>query len=367
MAAAHTKQLEDKLARYERIISQCRRCKAALALEEVEDVTPPSAPPHSTGSSRQTAPKGSSTPSGNSSKNPKPAGRQGPSTRSSKQDKSTSRHIPSPRSTDVVGPMSSIPPSANPVGKAATGPSRDTVRQSNRRSKQTSVDAVHPLPVRPSTQPNFTAHSLDLRPTSLKPSRSGIGAASADTSRPDAFGPGLSRSDSNPQLPRDDPYRQGGWLVSADKMLAEVPLGWIWHAKILQVDKSMLAAVAIDSTAVPDDTIGSVDDTQNKDHLLTIVRGFAHRHSAKRVNFQHFLLLCLCQVLSAQKTPQSSIVEALQICISDTSDRNIDRYLKGAKWANEMLDRLFFTGWRYRAIDLMVICMCGGKGPQVTS
>ena len=367
MAAAHTKQLEDKLARYEGIISQCRRCKAALALEEVEDVTPPSAPPDSTGSSRQNAPKGSSTTSGTSSKNPKPAGRQGPSTRSSKQDKSTSRHIPSPRSTEVVDPMSSMPPSVNPVGKTATGPLRDTVRQSNRPSKQTSVDAVHPLPVRPSTQPNSTVHPLGLRPTSFKPSTSGIGAASADTSRPDAIGPGLSRSDSNPRLPRDDPQKQGGWLISADKMLKEVPLGWIWHAKILQVDKSMLAAVAVDPTTAADNRIGPVADTQNKDHLLTIVRSFAHRHSERRLNFQHFLLLCLCKVLSAQKTRRSSIVEALQICVSDTSDRNIDRYLRGAKWANVMLDRLFFTGWRYRAIDLMVICMCGGKGPQVTS
>ena len=367
MAAAHTKQLEDKVARYERIISQCHRCKAALALEEVEDVTPPSAPPHSTGSSLQTAPKGSSTNSGLSSKNPKPTSRQYRSTRSSKQDTSTSRPIPSPSSTDVVDSMSSIPPSANPVGKTATGPSQDTVRQSSGLSKETTVDAVAPLPVRPSTEPAFTVHSLDLRLTSLKPSTSGIGTVSAGTSGPDAIEPGLSRSDSNAQLPRDDPHKQGGWLVSADKMLEEVPLGWVWHAKMLQLDKSMLAAVAIDSSPVPDDTIGSLDDTQNKDHLLTLVRGFAHRHSEKRVNFQHFLLLCLCKVLSAQKTPKSSIVEALQICISDTSDRNIDRYLKGAKWANVMLDRLFFTGWRYRAVDLMIICMCGGKVPQATS
>ena len=119
----------------------------------------------------------------------------------------------------------------------------------------------------------------------------------------------------------------------------------------------MLAAVAINTAADPADTVDAMEDTQNKDHLVRLVRDFAHRHSDKRVDFQQFLLVCLCRVLSAQMVPQSSIVETLQICISDSMERNIDRYLKGAKWANELMDRLFFAGWRYRAIDLLILCV----------
>ena len=119
----------------------------------------------------------------------------------------------------------------------------------------------------------------------------------------------------------------------------------------------MLAAVAIDTAADSANTVEAVDDTQDKDHLLRLVRDFAHRHSDKRVDFQHFLLVCLCRVLAAQMVPQSSIVETLQICISDSMERNIDRYLKGAKWVNELMDRLFFAGWRYRAVDLLLLCV----------
>lgn len=140
-------------------------------------------------------------------------------------------------------------------------------------------------------------------------------------------------------------------------MLGEVPLGWAWNGKLSKVDKSMLAAVAMDASTVPDGMISAVDEVENKDHLLRLVRGFAHRHSGNRVNFQHFLLVCLCNVLSVQSISQDSIVEALQICIRDTTEQNINKYLKGAKWVNKIMDRLFFTGWRYRAVDLMVICM----------
>ena len=146
-------------------------------------------------------------------------------------------------------------------------------------------------------------------------------------------------------------------MATADKMLGEIPLGWIWLARLVGLGNSMLAAVAIDTTAVLDDLTGAEDERQNKDHLLRLVQGFAHRHSEQRVNFQHFLLVCLCNVLSAQGIPRRAIVEALQICISDTSERNIGKYLKGAKWANELMNKLFFTDWGYRAIDLLLLCM----------
>lgn len=355
-AAAHTKQLEDKLARYERIMSDCSRCKAALAMEGGDNAASLSST--TAGSSRPIAPKLSSKVSTRSAKLPISTTRQDQSTRSSKQASSTSqpklssrsqaktssssqpkasstsqpRHLSS--STDVIGSTTSHGPSSRSGGLASGPPTNTASRQSSSLSKQTTAGAMTSLPGSSSTQLTFTSPDLGLRPTSIKP---------------------------KPQL---HPHEAPVWLGAADKMLGEIPTGWVWHTKIVHVDRSLLAAVATDTIAVPDDAFDVVYDTQNKDRLLKLVQGFAHRHSVQRINFQHFLLVCFCRVLSAQEFPRSSIVKTLQICVSDTSEGNLDRYLKGAKWANKLLDKLFFTDWGYRAIDLMVICACRGNFPR---
>ncbi|KAF6223692.1 hypothetical protein HO133_000535 [Letharia lupina] len=355
MAELHTKQLEEKLARYKRIMNECPRCKAALASEEKEDATPSAVPPASAGSSRQIGPKASSTASALSPKEPVPTTRQGRSNQSSKQATSTFRPIPSPSSIDDVSPIPSIPGSSSRSREIASGPPLNTRRPPTRLSNQTNVGAVSSPLASASTQQPLTAHSLNFRPTSLKPSTSEVDTLEKDANGQNSNRPNLSRLGSNTGRPRNDPHKQAVWIGSADKMLGEVPLGWVWNGNLSQLDNSMLAAVVIHASAVQGDMTSATDETGNKDHLLRLVRGFAHRHSGKRVNFQHFLLVCLCNVLSVRNIPQDSIVEALQICISDTSERNIGRYLKGAQWVNRIMDRLFFTGWRYRAIDLVVI------------
>ena len=357
MAAARIKQLEDKIARYERVLSSCSRCKASLTSEEVEDATSPVVSPTQGGSSEQGGPKVPSTASAPSSKDPLTTGRQVQPIRSSKRNKPTSRSTLPQRNADAVD----SPGSASRLAKTATGPSRDMERSSSRLSKRTTVGPVSSSSSSSAMQQTSTAHSLHLRPTSLRPSSSRIDTLSADTNQPSTTTPSLPKSRIGAGRPRNDPNKPGDWFISANIMLREVPLGWVWHAKIVQVDRSLLAAVATDTNAISDDTTGTVDDTQNKDRLVKLVRGFAHRHSVQRINFQQFLLVCLCKVLSAQKVPQSSIVEALKICISDTSEKNIDKYLKGAEWANTLMDRLFFTEWGYRAVDLLVLCMCRGN------
>ena len=347
-AAAHTKQLEDKLARYERIMSDCSRCKAALEIEGGDNAT--SSPPPLAGSSRPIAPKASSRVSTRSAKPAIHTTRQDQSTRPSKQVPSTSQPKPSSSSkpkpsstfqpktrssnTNVVGSNSTRGPSGRSEGIASDPPTNTAGRPSSRLSKQMAAEAVSSIPGSSSTQLTFTSPALDFRPTSIKPKS------------------------------QYQPHKSPTWVATADKMLGEIPIGWVWHAKIVQVDRSLLAAVATDTNAILDDAIGTVDDTQNKDRLLKLVRRFAHRHSVQRINFQNFLLVCLCIVLSAQDFPQNSIIEILQICISDTGEVNIGRYLMGAKWANKLLNRLFFTSWGYRAIDLLAICTCGEECPH---
>ena len=303
MAAARNKQLEDKLAQYERIMNGCSRCKAASGLEGSEDSTSVAVAPPPADPSQQNALGASSTASALSSKKPLSSNRQGPTTRSSNKAPSTSK----------VKPSSSFHP-------------------------QTSS----------TSQPKHT---------SLRPSPNTVNASLADTDWVNQSRPILSRSDSDAGRPRDDIRKEASWVASADKMLDEVPFGWEWLARLVRLGNSMLAAVAIDTTAVLNDVSGAEDDTRNKDHLLRLVQGFAHRHSEQRVNFQHFLLVCLCIVLSAQGIPRDSIVEALKMCVGDNSEGNIVKYLEGAKWANELMNSLFFTDWGYRAIDLLLLCM----------
>ena len=364
MATANTKQLEDKLAQYERIISDCSRCKTALASIEAQDAITREVPPHSASPLQQTAPKASSTARTRSAELPPGTTGQG-QTPSSNQTASTSQPKPSSSSSGVVAPSTLTRGSSTRSGEIPSNPKKNAARRpSNHSSKQTTAKAVSSLPGGSSGLLTFTSSALDSRPTSFKPRTSGTDSTLGDASREHTAEGNLSTSRSNGQKARNNPQKRPEWVISADKMLGEIPLGWVWLARILAVDKSMLAAVATDTMPFPENTTGAVDDTLNKDHLLRLVRGFAHRHSDKRVNFQHFLLACLCEVLAAQKFPQSSIVEALQICISDTSERNIDRYLRGARWANELMNKLFFTGWRYRAIDLMVLCMCAEAVPN---
>ncbi len=119
------------------------------------------------------------------------------------------------------------------------------------------------------------------------------------------------------------------------------------------MDSSIIAAVAMSEAP-----IGYISSRKDAEHgeLIQLVQRFAQRHSAGRLHFQQFILVCLCKVLSCQGVPKEKIVETLQICVSDTRKENIDRYLKGATWANKMINDLFITDWGYRAVDLIVIC-----------
>ena len=364
MAESRTKQLELRIARYERIMNECPHCKAALTIEEEDDATSAAMPSPSDGSLLQTAPENSSTASKLSTKKTTSTTRRGPSTGSSKQTLSTSQPIPSPSDLDVLNPASSKPVSSSRSREIASGARSGSARSSARTSKKTGAEAAPSSTNSSSTPQNLTANSLSLRPTSLKPLTSVIDNKLQDVNGQQENELNLSRSGSNMGRTRNNPHKQADWVASSDKMLGEVPLGWVWNEKLSKLDRSLLAAVAIDTSAVPDEVIDTLDERKNKDNLLRLVRGFAHRDSDKRVNFQIFLLVCLCNVLSAQNIPRASIVEALQIRVSDTSEKNIGKYLRGAQWVNKIMDRLFFTGWRYRAIDLIIICTYGGKGLQ---
>lgn len=343
MAESHNKQLEDELARYKRVMSGCSCCKAILALEEA-DATSRAV------SSQRNAPRGSSPSATDSLKKAISTAHQDCLAQIAKQEMLKSQPEASSTDIDVVGPVSSLDPPS--IGSREHFPrsTRMTARPPSRTSKQSGFGNVFSSSGNFSSQQTSTAPSPRPRPSFLRPSPSGHGTLSLDAER-------LNVNGTNDGKSGDKPPR---WIRTVKKLLGEVPLGWEWQGSLIKLDRSMLAAVARDTYVVPNEVPSTVDELQNKDCLRNLVRGFVHRHhSDKSDYFQHILLVCLLKVLSVQNVPQASIVETLQIYVGDTSEDKITKDLEGVIWMNKLLDQLFFLGWRYRAIDLIIICLYG--------
>lgn len=358
MAELYIKELEGKVAYYEAIMRMCLQCKSSLPTFDEADSSKSS--PHQSRSTRSVQqPNAELPPPGRTVplERPPQASNISSSARSSKQLQILSRTEPQPN--DVQQSTSSLPPAARSS-------------RSNQSAKARTSSLRHP-PANPSNPP--TTRSATSSGT--KPSRQPPTSSQNPPSRP--FAPGLDNSDgrrpytgsvvaldlqlnkkskSSTQSgrPPGESPRSDQWLRPAELMLEEVPSGRYWQQKLSRMDSSIIAAVAIGIVPVPDQNVPRAEDADHK-KLIQLVRIFAERHSARRIDFQQFILVCLCKVLSSQGVPKRKIVEALQICISDTRKENIDRYLRGAFWVNQMMDNLFFTDWGYRAVDLIVICM----------
>ena len=229
----------------------------------------------------------------------------------------------------------------------------------SRRPTKASVANTRQPPTEPSDSP---------RTRSGKPSAADTSGKNAATSQVSVTRPGtttLSQADIKKHYggtvlsPDLQPYKsrnQGeNWTRAADIMLEEVPSGSQWREKLKKIESSVIAAVAINGPPIVPRHVPRTAGRE-RNELIRRVRNYAERHSEVRLNFQHFVLVCLCNVLSYQGVSRSSIVETLQICISNTAQKNVERYLKGATWVNKMMNELFFTDWGYRAVDLIAIC-----------
>ncbi len=350
MTDLYIKELEEKVAHYEAIMSRCPQCKTTLAIPEAESTTAASRHSRSRRSAQQLATKAPPPAITGASKGPTPASTVSSSARSSKQLQPASQ-------TELrATALQQIPPAAS----------------SNRGHQTTAAPvsiAQHPEldpPDHPTTgsvtsstkkslgQPTTTSQTLSARPSSLALSNSDGRHRHSGTVVE------LDLQPKRPPKPRNQLPRRAEWMRTADIMLEEVPYGRHWRLKLSRMDSSIIAAVAVGIAPAAKRNVSLTEDVERIE-LIRLVRRFAERNSEGRVNFEHLILVCLCKVLSSQGVAQDTIVETLQICISDTSRRNIDRYIKGVLWANKIMNDLFFTDWGLRAVDLIAICRIFGK------
>lgn len=353
MAELYIKELEKKVAHYEATMSNCSQCMTAISPQEAESTQSSSREsrpsrsaqqaaartplPTSTGSLKEPAPASTQRPFARFSKPLHPASRTEPQASGPKQSPpAVQQPGPSTRSNKTTEPsvQTLLQPSINPSDRPSSGPvTKSAAEPSERPTTSTRATSTHPSSLSLSTADGRNQHKGKLVDLDLQQ--------------------GKSRNQGG-RPPGESP-RHAAWMRTADIMLAEVPSGQQWREKLTKMNSSIIAAVAMSVVPITKGHISPTRDVEQEE-LIRLVRRFAERNSAGRVHFEHFILVCLCKVLSSHGVPQEKIVETLQICVSDTRKLNIDRYLKGATWANKMMNDLFFTDWGYRAVDLIAIC-----------
>lgn len=337
-------------------MSRCPQCKKTLPTPEAEPTTSSSRYSRSNRSAQQPGAKSLPSVLTDPSKQPAPATTLSSSARSSQRLRPAARTelqasvlqqptLPVPR-----------PASSNRSHQTAEAPISTPRRSSKNSSDHPTMGSETSSAANSSSQPATTSQTRSLRLSSLALSTAD-GRHHHSGKLVDLHLEQYKKPRSRTQVgrPPGESPRHAEWIRTADIMLEEVPSGRHWREKVASMDSSIIAAVAIGVASVPEGDVSPAEVVERKE-LIRLVRRFAERHSEGRVSFEHFILVCLCNVLSSQGVPQRKIVETLRICISDTSKQNIDRYLKGAIWANKMMNELFFTDWGYRAVDLIAIC-----------
>jgi hypothetical protein len=74
------------------------------------------------------------------------------------------------------------------------------------------------------------------------------------------------------------------------------------------------------------------------------------------VNFQKFLVLCVCGVLSQTGASKPALVDITRICFGNIGEEYAFRLWRTAVFLNQLVDGLGFRGWGNRASELLLIC-----------
>lgn len=150
------------------------------------------------------------------------------------------------------------------------------------------------------------------------------------------------------------------WEMTADAMIAQVPTAYEWHNMTSTISSNLLSVKSVDQPLQPQGVIPPFEEASRFERVFTIVRTFAENHSVGTTSFQMLLLACMCNILKFQGMPEDKVAEVLRICHPEITSSSVKSYLKGVKWVNGLLENLFRT-WRYRAVELIPLCMPLGE------
>ena len=162
------------------------------------------------------------------------------------------------------------------------------------------------------------------------------------------------------------------WKPLAQQLIDGTPQGRNWRMWIqeLQVHAVINSGIAADYVsdglaATPYVPVNVSCPTGPRGDILTAVQNYAESAairfaSAKcvmmLVNFQKFLVLCICAVLSRMSFPKEALINITRICFGDVSDEYAVRLWRTALFLNELIDKLDIEGWGGRATQLLLVC-----------
>ncbi|KAG8531614.1 uncharacterized protein KY384_003245 [Bacidia gigantensis] len=177
-----------------------------------------------------------------------------------------------------------------------------------------------------------------------------------------------------PPKPRDT--GTNSWMPLAKKLVDITPLAADWwkKAEFFNLETIMQGGVA--AQFVLDGSTKTLSIPRQKEievsynygaeecWLLSAAKGYAETAANRAltvecvlmlVNFQKFIVLCICAVLSQMGASKAALVDITRICFGDVSEEYALRLWRTAIFLNQLVDGLGFRGWGNRASELLLI------------
>ncbi len=179
------------------------------------------------------------------------------------------------------------------------------------------------------------------------------------------------------QPPKPRNTGNNSWMPLAKKLVDLTPLAADWwkQAELFNLEAIMQGGMAAQfvldgstktlSIRRRKETEGSNNHVTEECWLLGAARGYAEIAANRSftvecvlmlVNFQKFLVLCICAVLSQTGASKPALVDITRICFGDVSEEYALRLWRTAVFLNQLVDGLGFRGWGNRASELLLLC-----------
>jgi hypothetical protein len=72
--------------------------------------------------------------------------------------------------------------------------------------------------------------------------------------------------------------------------------------------------------------------------------------------YQKLIFICYCTVLLSLGTSKTTVNWMMRRYISDSDDKNLERYRLGCLWVNRCISHLLILGWGYKSFELFLLC-----------
>jgi hypothetical protein len=72
--------------------------------------------------------------------------------------------------------------------------------------------------------------------------------------------------------------------------------------------------------------------------------------------YQKLIFICSCTILLHLGSSKQTINWMMRQYISDSDDKNLERYRAGCIWVNHSISRLLLQGWGYKSWEIFLLC-----------